>query len=89
MIKLFFMKAKTNYDKRHYAWTIELYTTTKVTTISTFDFLVKLQFLSKNTIQNFSYHMLQLFAITIIAFVVIRVCGEIDIKFQLLVVEKK
>ncbi len=85
---IFLMNAKTNYDKGHFAWTTELSTTTKITTISTFDFLVKLHFLSKDTIHNFSCHMFPLFIITTIAFVVIRVCGEIDSKFQLLVVEK-
>jgi hypothetical protein len=59
-----------------------------VTTISAFDLLVKLHFLSKDTIHNFSSHMLQLFVITTTTFVVIGVCGEIDSKFQLLVVEE-
>ncbi len=81
------MKAKTNYDKGDSDWTIELSTTTKVTTIPTFDPPVKLHFLPKNTIHNFFHRMLQPFTTTTIAFVVIGVRGEIDNKFELLVVD--
>jgi len=77
------MNAKINYAKRDYDWMIELSTTTKVTTILAFDLIVKLHFLPKNTIHNFSHHMLQPFATTTIAFVVIGVRGEIDSKFEL------
>jgi hypothetical protein len=82
------MKAKTDYDKENSNWMIELSTTTKVTTIPTFDILVKLYFLPKDTIYSFSYCMLQPFVTTTIVFVVIGVCGEIDNKFELLVVDK-
>jgi hypothetical protein len=51
------VKAKTNYDKGDFDWLIELSTTIKVTTISTFDPFVKLHFLPKNTICNFSCYM--------------------------------
>jgi hypothetical protein len=60
------VKVKTKYDKGDSDWTIELSTTTKVTTIPTFDLLVKLHFLPKNTIRNFFRHMFQLFATTIL-----------------------
>jgi hypothetical protein len=82
----FFVKAKTNYDKRYFDWTIELSTATKVTTVLAFDLLVKLHFLPKDTIHSFSHPMFQPFATTTIVFVVIGVCGEIDSKFELLVV---
>jgi hypothetical protein len=62
---------------------IELSTTTKVTIILAFDPPVKLHFLPKNTIHNFSYCMLQPLVMTTIPFVVIRVCSEIDSKFEL------
>jgi len=78
-------KAKTNYDKGNSHWTIELSTTTKVTTILAFDLFVKLHFLPKNTIHGFSHHMFQPFATTTIFFFVIGMCGEIDGKFELLV----
>jgi len=42
------VKAKIDYDKGDFDWTIELSTTTKVTTIPTFDPLVKLHFLPKD-----------------------------------------
>jgi hypothetical protein len=69
-------------------YTIELSTTTKVTTIPTSDPLVKLHFLPEDTIRSFSRRMLQPFATTIVAFVVIEVRGEIDSKFELLVANK-
>jgi hypothetical protein len=78
------VKAKTKYDKGNFDWMIELSTTTKMITIPTFGPCVKL-FLPKDTIRNFSYHMFQPFATTSIAFVVIRMRGEIDSKFELLV----
>jgi hypothetical protein len=84
----FFMKAKTDYDKGDFNWKIELSTTTKVTTIPTFDIPVKLYFLPKYTICSFSRCMLQPFVTTTIFFVVIGVRGEIDNKFELLVVAK-
>jgi hypothetical protein len=82
------MKAKIDYDKGNYDWMIELSTSTKVTTILAFDPLVKLHFLPKDTICSFSCHMIQLFVTTTIVFVVIGVHGEIDIKFELLVVDR-
>jgi hypothetical protein len=57
-LEIFSMKAKTNYDKGDSNWTIELSTTIKVTTIPTFNPLVKLHFLPKDTIHNCSRHML-------------------------------
>jgi hypothetical protein len=81
------MKAKIDYDKRYSDWTIELSTTTKVTTILAFDPLVKLHFMPKDIIHSFSCHMLQPFATTTIVFAVIRMCGEIDSKFELLVAD--
>jgi hypothetical protein len=51
------MTAKTNYDKGNSNWTIELSTAIKVTIIPTFNPLVKLHFLPKDTIYNFSHHM--------------------------------
>jgi hypothetical protein len=74
-----------NYDKGDSGWTIELSTTTKVTTILAFDSLVKLHFLWKDTIHSFSLHILQPFATTTIVFVIIRMPSEIDSKFELLV----
>ncbi len=82
------MKVKTNYDKGNYDWTIELSTTTKVTTILAFDLPIKLHFLLKDTIHSFSRHMLQPFVITTIVLIVIGVRGEIDNKFELLVPNK-
>ncbi len=82
------MKAKTNYDKGDFNWMIELSTTTKVTTIPTFDIIVKLYFLPKDTICSFYRYMLQPFATITIVFVVIGVRGEIDNKFELLVVDE-
>ncbi len=82
------MKAKRNYDKRNFNWTIEPSTATKVTTILAFYPLVKLHFLPKDTIRCFSHHMFESFVTTTIAFVVIGVCGEINSKFELLVVDK-
>jgi hypothetical protein len=40
-------EGQNNYDKGNFDWTIELCTSTKMTTISTFDPLVKLHFLPK------------------------------------------
>jgi len=79
----FSMKAK-----RNFFWTIELSTSTKVTPIPTFDLPVKLHFLPKDIICNFSHNMFQPFAITTIVFVVIKVRGEIDSKFELLVANR-
>jgi hypothetical protein len=59
-----------------------------VTTIPTFDFLVKLHFLSKDIIHGFSHHMLQPFATTTIVFVVIGMHGKIGNKFELLVANR-
>ncbi len=81
----FFVKAKIDYDKGDFDWMIELSTTTKMITIPTFGPCVKLHFLPKDTIHNFSCCMFQPFATTSIAFVVIRMHGEIDSKFELLV----
>jgi hypothetical protein len=80
------VQAKTNYDKGDSDWTIELSTTTKLTTILAFDLLLKLHFLPKDTIHGFSHRMFQPFPTTTIVFVVIGMCGEIDSKFELLVV---
>jgi hypothetical protein len=44
------VKAKTDYDKGYFDWAIEFSIATKVTTIPTFDPLVKLHFLPKGTI---------------------------------------
>jgi hypothetical protein len=57
MVRKFYMEAKTNYDEGDFDWTIELSTTTKVTTIPTFDPHQKLHFLPKDTIRSFSRHM--------------------------------
>ncbi len=54
----FSMKVKTYYDKGDSNCTIKLSTTIKLTTIPTFDPLVKLHFLPKDTIRSFSHHML-------------------------------
>jgi hypothetical protein len=51
------VEAKTNYDKRDFDWKIELSTTTKLTTIPTFDPHLKLHLLPKDTIPSFSRHM--------------------------------
>jgi hypothetical protein len=83
----FFVKAKIDYDKGDFDWMIELSIATKVTTIPTFDLPVKLDFLPKDTIHSFSRCMLQPFATTTIAFVVIGVRGEIDNKVELLVID--
>jgi hypothetical protein len=83
-LKNFFVKAKKNYDKGDSNWTIELSTAMKVTTIPTFDPLVKLHFLPKYTIRNFSHHMFQPIATITIDFAIIGVHGEIDSKFELL-----
>ncbi len=87
----FSMKAKIDYDKGNFDWTIELSIATKVTTIPTFDVpmvdVPMVAFLPQNTIHGFSRHMFQPFATTTIAFVVIGVCGEIDSKFELLVTD--
>jgi hypothetical protein len=88
MAGIFFVKAKTDYDKGDSNWTVELSTTTKVTTILAFDPHVKLHFLPKNTICNFYCHMLQPFTTTTIAFIVIIMHGEIDSKFELLVANR-
>jgi hypothetical protein len=82
------MKAKIDYDKGYFDWMIELSTSTKVITIPTFDHLMKLHFLPKDNIHNFFHHMLQPFAKTTIDFVVIGVHGDIDSKFELLVVDE-
>jgi hypothetical protein len=62
-LKNFFVKAKTNYDKGDFDWTIEISTTIKMKTIPTFDCPMKLHFLPKDTIHNFlttcSNHLLQ------------------------------
>ncbi len=77
------LKAKVDYDKKNCNWTIELSIATKVTTILAFDPPMKLHFLPKDTIHNFSYHMLQPFATTTIDCVIIGMHGEIDNKFEL------
>jgi hypothetical protein len=82
------VKAKIDYDKGNYDWTIELSTSTKVTSILAFDPPMKLHFLPKETICSFSCYMIQPFVTTTIVFVVIGVHGEIDIKFELLVVDR-
>jgi hypothetical protein len=87
-LKKLFMKAKKNYNLFFFDWTIEVSANTKLKTILVFDALVKLHFMSKDTIHSFSHHMLQRFTTTTVAFDVIGVCGEIDNKFELLVVEK-
>jgi hypothetical protein len=81
------VKAKTNYDKGDYDWMIKLSIATKVTTILAFDLFMKLQFLSKYIIRNFSHRMPKPFTTITIAFVVVGVCGEIDNKFELLLVD--
>jgi hypothetical protein len=55
-LEIFSMKVKTYYDKGDSDWMIKLSTTTKVTTIPTFDHLEKLHFLPKDTIRNF-FHL--------------------------------
>jgi len=87
MVGIFFVKAKIDYDKGYYNQKIELSTTTKMKTIPTFNPLVKLHFLLKNTIRNFSFHVLQQFATTTIVFDIIGVHGDINSKFELLVVD--
>jgi hypothetical protein len=87
-LEFFFIKVKTYYNKGDSYWTIELSTTTKVTTIRAFDPLVKLHFLPKDTICSFSHHMFQPFVITTIVFTIIGMRGEIDNKFELLVVNR-
>jgi hypothetical protein len=82
------MKAKTNYNKENFNWTIEVSRDTKVKTILAFDPLVKLHFMPKDTIHSFSHHMFQPFTTIVIIFYVIGVRGEIDNKFELLVVDK-
>ncbi len=67
---------------------IELAIATKVTTIPTFDLPMKLHFLLKDTIRSFSHCMMQPFATTTIAFIVIRVHGEIDNKFEQLIIDE-
>jgi hypothetical protein len=57
-------------------------------TILAFDPLVKLHFLPKDAIHSFSHCMFQLFIITTIVFDVIGMHGEIDNKFELLVINK-
>jgi hypothetical protein len=52
-----------------------------MTIVPPFDPLVKLFFHLKDTTNNFSQHMLQLFATTTIAFTIIGVHGEINGKF--------
>jgi hypothetical protein len=59
-----------------------------MTTIIAFDPHVKLHFLPKDTICSFYCHMLQPFATTTIAFIVIGMHGEIDSKFELLVANR-
>jgi hypothetical protein len=81
------VKAKTNYDKGDYDWTIKLSIATKVTTILTFDPFMELHFLLKDIIHSFFRHMLKPFTTIMIAFVIIGVCGEIDSKFELLLVD--
>ncbi len=83
-----FMKAKIHYNKGDSNWTIELSIDTKMKTILAFYHLVKLHFMLKDTIHSFSHRMLQPFTTITIAFDVIGVCGEIDNKFELLVVNK-
>jgi hypothetical protein len=78
-----FVKAKRDYD-----WTLELSIATKVTTILAFDPFVKLHFLPKDTICNFSHPMFQPFITTTIVFYGIGMCGEIDNKFELLVADE-
>jgi hypothetical protein len=67
---------------------IKLSITTKMTTILTFDPLMKLHFLSKNIIHSFSRCMLKPFITITIAFIIIGVHGEIDSKFELLLLMK-
>jgi len=52
------LKAKTNYDKGNFNWTIELSIATKMTTILVFDSFVKLHFQPKDIIHSFSRQML-------------------------------
>jgi hypothetical protein len=51
------VKAKKNYDKGEFNWTIELSIATKVTTILAFDPFVKLHFQPKDIIHSFSHYM--------------------------------
>jgi hypothetical protein len=57
-LEFFYIKAKSNYDKRYSNWTIELFITIKVTIVPPFDPLVKLFFHPKDTINNFGQCML-------------------------------
>ncbi len=82
------MKAKTNFVKGDLDWMIELAIATKVTTILAFDVPMKLHFLLKDTIRSFSHCMMQPFATTTIVFIVIRMHGEIDNKFELLIIDE-
>jgi hypothetical protein len=82
------VKAKTNFVKGDFDWMIEFAVATKVTTIPAFDLPMKLHFLLKNTIRSFSHYMMQPFVTTTITFVVIKVHGEIDNKFELLIIDE-
>ncbi len=72
----FFMKVKTDYDKGDSNLTIELSIAINVSTIIAFDPPVKLHFLPKDTIPNFSRCMLQPFVVTTIVFIIIGMHGE-------------
>jgi hypothetical protein len=53
----FSMKAKIDYDKGDFDWMIELFIATKMKTISSCDLPIKLHFLPKDAICNFSRRM--------------------------------
>jgi len=71
------VKAKTNYDKGDYDWTIKLSIATKVTTILTFDPFMELHFLPKDIIHSFSHRMLKPFTTIIIVFVLLECVGRL------------
>jgi hypothetical protein len=86
-LEIFSIKAKFEYDKGDSVWTIEFSVAIKVTIVLPFDLHVKLFFHSKDTINNFGQCMLKPFVTMTITFVVIGVHGEIDGKFELLVID--
>ncbi len=81
------MRNRSDYDKGYSDWTIHISTATKVFEIPPFDPPIKLFFHVSDTIRFFARRMLQPFATSTLVIIVIVVRGEVDQKFELLVVD--
>ena len=81
------VRGQSDYDKGDSDWIIDIPTATKISEIPPFDPPIKHFFHVSDTIRSFARQMLQPFATSTLAITVIGVRGEVDQKFELLVVD--